>query len=416
VDAAVNIRGLKRFAVDQQGRSAVTVPEKGSPTGKSVGVVGGGPAGLTAAYFLSLMGHTVDVYERRKSLGGMLRYGIPSYRLPWADLQWDIDAILSTGGIHVHFDHDVAKTELAAIEARHDALFVAIGAHTEKRLGVEGENLRGVVSAVEMLRSLGDGIRPDLKGKCVLVVGGGNVAMDAARVSLRCGARSVKIVYRRRQSDMTALPEEVEGAVSEGCELVTLMAPVKITGTNEEAQALIVQPQRVGPIEGGRPKPIAADAPPVSIPCDLIVLAIGQDIEYSNFTDYGIPVKRGLLLAQGNCFVQRAIFAGGDCATGPATVIRAIEAGKVAARAIDSHLGFNHPISVDVAIPAPPIRSTLAWGRSVMRERPPLDRRGDFAHMELGLTPGEARQEAERCLRCDHCGYGAFRGGRVTSW
>jgi NADPH-dependent glutamate synthase beta subunit-like oxidoreductase len=417
LDFGVNIRGLKRFAVENAG--TVAIPAPAPATGKTVAVIGGGPAGLSAAYFLALMGHGVTVYEQRKALGGMMRYGIPSYRLPHELLQWDIDAILSAG-VTARLGADIGgAVSLAELRSQYDALFIAIGAHTEKRLGIEGEQLRGVLSAVRMLRAIGDGEPPDFTGKRVIIVGGGNVAMDAARSSVRLGAAAVSIAYRRRQNDMTALPDEIEGAIAEGCEILPLQAPVKIEGdAGDNITALWTQPQIAGPVEGGRPRPLDADKPPRRIPCDMLILAIGQDIAADTFVRYGIKAKRNILqtMSDGSLEGMSGVFAGGDCATGPATVIRAVEAGKVAAAAIDGYLGFDHRISVDVTIPAARIADKKHWGRVNMQERTSSERKGDFDAMETGMSCQEAKQEAGRCLRCDRFGYGTFRGGRIAQW
>ena len=225
IDSSVNIRGLKRMAVDQARANTVPVPEKAPATGKKIAVVGGGPGGLSAAYYLELMGHHAVVFEAKNKLGGMLRYGIPNYRFPRERLEEDIEAILSTG-VEVHTGVKVGNSEddisLEKLREEYDAVYIAIGAHTDKKIGIEGEESKGVMSAVEMLRNIGDETPPDFTGKRVVVVGGGNVAMDCTRSAIRLGAKSVGIAYRRRQDDMTALPEEVEGAIAEGAELLQL--------------------------------------------------------------------------------------------------------------------------------------------------------------------------------------------------
>ncbi|MDR2489296.1 MAG: FAD-dependent oxidoreductase [Desulfovibrio sp.] len=418
LDIGLNIRGIKRFAADNC-RGSVPVPASAPQTGKKVAVIGGGPAGLSAAYFLQLMGHAVTVYEKRKYLGGMLRYGIPSYRLPREELQRDIDAILSTG-VAIHPDTDIAgKDSLDGLRKQYDAMFIAVGAHTEKRLGIAGETLRGAMSAVQMLRAIGDGQLPDFKGKRVIVIGGGNVAMDVARSSVRLGAANVSVAYRRRQNDMTALPEEIEGAIAEGCEILALQAPVAIEGDRDDnVTALLTQPQIIGPIEDGRPKPLNADKPQQRIPCDLVILAVGQDIEADSFVPFGVKAKRNIFQTRSDVSIEGmpGVFAGGDCATGPATVIRAIEAGKVAAANIDHYLGFDHKISVDVAIPEPGLTNKKYWGRVNMREKEPSERKDNFNIMEFGMSREEAIQESGRCLRCDRFGYGSFRGGRNAQW
>jgi len=413
VDDAVNVRGLKRYAVEKAGD--VPAPACAPKNGNTVGVIGGGPAGLTAAYFLALKGFDVTVCEKRRQLGGMLRYGIPAYRLPDADLDRDINVILSTG-VKVELGKTVgADLSFEDFRKKFDAVYVSIGAHGGKRLGVEGEDVRGVLSAVELLGAVGEGKGPDFKGKRVVVVGGGNVAMDATRTSRRLGAASVTCVYRRRIVDMTALPDEVAGAQAEGCEILQLMSPVRIAVEGDKAVGLVVKPQIAGPIKGGRPSPVDADAPEETIPCDVIIIAIGQDIDSKHFAENGIDVRRGALVASPAGEVKAGgatlagVFTGGDCYTGPATVIRAIDAGKVAAENIGKFLGFDVPTPRDVEIPAASVGQRLHWGRVNMQERPAAERADDFTLMEKCLTDEEAKQECSRCLRCDHYGCGAFR-------
>ncbi len=418
IEGAVNIRGLKRYAVDHAG--IVPPPPCAEATGKTVAIVGGGPSGLSAAFYLSLMGHKVTVFESRKQLGGMLRYGIPSYRLPREELQKDIDAILATG-VEVNLGVTIGKDiSLAELHRRYDAIYISIGAHTDKKVGIEGEDARGVISAVEMLRAIGDGTMPDFTGKNVVVIGGGNVAMDCCRSAARLGAKTVSVAYRRRQQDMTALAEEVEGAMAEGVELLTMMAPVRIEADeNDNAVALWVQPQRVGSIDSaGRPRPEKAAEPEVRVPADVIIVAIGQSIELKAFEEAGVPIHRGTIaaLSSGGIENNAGIFAGGDCVTGPATVIKAIAAGKVAAANIDEYLGFEHRIEVDVKIPKAYLGERPSCGRSELPMEKAFERKENFQCIECGFTDEVAKQEAQRCLRCDHFGYGVFKGGRTKRW
>jgi len=418
VDSPVNIRGLKRFAVDNC--KDVPVPERMDDTGKKIAVIGGGPSGLSAAFFLSIMGHEVTVFEKRSQLGGMLRYGIPNYRLPRERLQWDIDAILSTG-VECRLDYDVSTPEaIAEIRENYDATYISIGSHNAKSIGIPGEYAKGVIPAVEMLRGIGDDAMPDFKDKTVVVIGGGNVAMDVARTAKRLGATDVSIVYRRRRDDMTALPEEIGAAVSEGCSLMQLKAPSRIqTDKRGRVKALWVKPQIAGQADrSGRPRPVDSSQPEEKIPCDIIISAIGQATDIGFFEEYGIPVFRGNIRAEKSSIVDMVsgTYAGGDCVTGPSTVINAVAAGKVAAANIDAYLGFNHEIEVDIDIPLPELSDMLPCGRVEMKERYDKQRESDFDEVEYGMTYEEAMQEASRCLRCDYHGFGSFRGGRDTKW
>ncbi len=417
LDDAINIRGIKRVAVDSAGH--VPAPECGESTGKKIAVIGAGPSGLTAAYFLQLMGHSVTVYEQRAQAGGMLRYGIPRYRLPDEYLNEDINVILSTG-VELHTNVRIGEDiTLAELREKFDAVYISIGAHSFRNLGIEGQDAKGILSAVDLLRSIGDGNVPDFTGKDIVVVGGGNVAMDVTRTARRLGANTVKCVYRRRKVDMTAQVEEVEGAIAEGCDIVPLMSPVRVeTDSEGNAVALIVQPQIPGEYVSGRPKPVNANRPEERIPCDIIIGAIGQAIDSKDFADEGVPTHREKILSDKFCMIDDmdGVFAGGDCSSGPSTAIRAIESGKTAARNIDEYLGFNSPLPEPPEVPKASHQARGAMGRINMVERTPSDRNDDFDIMEIGMTEEEAKQECSRCLRCDHYGYGSFRGGREERW
>ena len=423
IDAPVNIRGLKKMSVVNVG--IFPVLECVPATGKKVAIIGGGPGGLSAAYYLALMGHKVTIFEQRKQLGGMLRYGIPNYRFPRKKLDEEIDSILSTG-IEVKKNISVGKDiSFDDITEEYDATYISIGAHADKKMGIEGEDAKsGITSAVEMLRAIGDGDMPDYTGKRVIVIGGGNVAMDVARSSIRLGASKVSIVYRRRKADMTALEEEVVGAEAEGCDVLELMSPVRIKQDEEgNAIGLVVKPQMISKVSHGRPAPKAASKDEMLLESDLIVVAIGQGIETKSFEEHGIKVQRGVISAlnTGNITPQEGemsegVFAGGDCVTGPATVIKAIAAGKVAAANIDEYLGFNHEITCDVEIPYASNEDKVACGRVEVALREAAERKNDFEPIEYGFSCEEACQEAGRCLRCDHFGFGAFRGGREEQW
>lgn len=417
VDDAINIRGLKRMAADLAGK--VEPPVCQPATGKRVAIVGGGPGGLSAAYYLQLMGHQVVVYEMHPRLGGMLRYGIPNYRLPKNRLDDDIDAILATGVQVKHglrIGQDITINEL---REQYDAVLITIGASTDKKLGIEGEDASGVISAVQFLRAIDLGEAIDLSGQEVCVIGGGNVSMDAVRTAVRLGAKKVSIVYRRRVADMTALHDEIEGVIAEGVEVQTLKSPVRIEKDEEgKVKGLWVQPQMISAIRDGRASVRPTGEDEMMIPCTTIIVAIGQDIESKHFADAGVPVNRGVIQAgrHGGFDLLPGVFAGGDCATGPATVVKAIGAAKVIAANIDEYLGYHHTISCDVEVPQPNIADRTPCGRVNMTEREVCERICDFDGVELTMTEAECKQEASRCLRCDHFGYGILKGGRETIW
>lgn len=418
VDDAINICGLKRFAVDHaKAEPAKILYEK---TGKTVGIIGGGPGGLTAAYYLAQMGHKVTVYEQRPKLGGMLRYGIPDYRLPQEVLERDIEHILTTG-INVITDVSIGRdVTMEDIQKSYDAVYISIGAHNDKKLGIEGEDAENVVSAVSLLRRIHEGNAPDFTGKRICVIGGGNVSMDATRTAKRLGAESVTCVYRRRVDDMTALAEEIEEAMAEGCQILPLQAPARIEKDAEgKVAALWTVPQIIGPYgKDGRPKPIPADVPEFRIACDYVIVAIGQAIDARPFEAIGIKTFKGMIQAEDTSSVADVdnVFAGGDAVSGPATVIRAVAAGKVAAANIDAYLGFEHKIKTDVVIPPAHLTNAPPCGRVNLKSHCAPDCKGNFDLVVEGMSRKEADQESERCLRCDHFGFGSFRGGRTGEW
>ena len=416
VDDAINIRGLKRVAADMAGK--VPAPACGPSTGKKIAVVGGGPSGLSAAYYLQLMGHQVTVYEMLPKLGGMLRYGIPNYRLPKDRLDEDIEAVLETG-IEVKYGVKIGlDIKLDELRQQYDAVLITVGASTDKKLGLEGEDAEGVIPAVYFLRNVGMGDQADLSGQNVAIIGGGNVAMDAVRTAVRLGAKKVSCVYRRRTADMTALPAEVEGAMAEGVEMLTLKAPARIEVENGKLKGIWVTPQMISSIKDGRASVIATGDPDEFIPCDTLIVAIGQNIETKHYEESGIPVSRGKIVTLPNGGFKEipGVFAGGDCASGPATVIKAVAAAKVMAANIDEYLGYRHEITCDVEIPDPNIDDHPACGRIELKEREACERMHDFEGIENCMNRKEACQEAGRCLRCDHFGFGIFKGGREKLW
>ena len=419
LDAPVNIRGIKKYAVDHASTDRVPNLPRSVDTARTVAVIGGGPSGLTCAHFLARMGHRVTVFEAREQLGGMMRYGIPAYRFPRERLDQDISGLLQAGTITVRCGEEINAERMRDIAGFFHAVYVAIGAQGGKTLRMDGADAEGVMSAVEMLGRIGDGDYPDFTGKDVVVVGGGNVAMDCARTSVRAGAASVTVVYRRRKEDMTALPTEVEAAVAEGVEMTVLMAPDSIEVDEAgHCTALIAQPQMIGPVKRGRPAPVAAKKPKERIKADVVLIAVGQDVVAAPFEEFGMQHDRTYLCADA-CLQAPgfdAVFVGGDCQWGPKTVIMAIAAGKTAAANIDELLGFHHKLDCGAAVPPAHPNDRTAYGRVQVAERPARERKCDFKYVEEPVSAEEAAQECGRCLRCDVYGIGALTGRGLEAW
>ena len=416
LDDAVNIRGLKKYAVDQVPANTVPTPTPNVATGKRIAIVGGGPSGLTAAYFLALMGHGVDLYEEHEQLGGMLRYGIPEYRLPKARLEEDIEAILGAGDIQVRCGVRIGRDlSFEELKSGHDAVYLALGAQLGNRMPMEGADAPGVTSAAEFLLKAGrEGW--DLHGKKVVLIGGGNVAMDAARSAVRLGAETVH-VFTRKRDDYTALESEILSAMQEGVRFRTLLSFLNIETSPETGavQAVWLQPEIVNTYDDqGFVTTEHSSAYPYRFKCDLLIMAVGQRSDVAAFAGAGIPTVRGRIEADEACRVKETpgVFSGGDCVTGPSTAIRAIAAGQVAAFNIDEYLGYHHKVACPAAVPEALPGNFTRIGRAEIEERDPFERLLDFRHVECPMTDEEAAREAGRCLRCDYYGCGAMEGGR----
>ena len=402
-----------------------------------IAVIGAGPAGVYSSDIflrqLKKLGEElglgtearIDLFEKLPVPFGLVRYGVAPDHPSIKFIASALEKTLDNPNIHLYCDVEFGKdVTLDDLLARYDAVLCATGAVKDKPLNLPGADLEGVYGAakfVEWYDGYPTGAREwPLTAENVAVIGGGNVAMDVARTSLRLGAESVTVVYRRRIEDMTAQREEIDGAIAEGCEIMELAAPLRVIEKDGCVTGLEVQPQIIGDVDGsGRPKPNKAALDQVRIPADIIVVAIGQGIEIQGFDQAGVPITRGGRLVaalSGQVSDMDNVFAGGDCVTGPATAIRAIAAGKVAAANIDEHLGYHHEIRVDVDIPAPRLNNCPPHGRINTTEREACERRCDFEDIEYGLTEEGARTEASRCLRCDHFGYGIFKGGRSSKW
>jgi len=418
IDAQVNVRGLKRYAVDNIEFDKINTPKRNPDTGKKIAVVGGGPSGLTCAFFLARMGHSVVVYEKNEKLGGMLRYGIPNYRLPKERLDEDINGILKVGGIEVKCNTKIGvDITVDELKEKFDAVYISIGAQKGRVIPIENYNTPEVCSAVDMLYQVGCGDIPDLTGKDVVVIGGGNVAMDCARTAVRCNAKSVTLSVREHQEDMTALDEEIQGAIEEGVALLTMYSPVKIKLDDEgHVCSLVTQPQITSNYDPNTGMPMVRDADkePFEIPCQVIYMAIGQQIEAELFEGLNIS-ERKTFITDNKTYMKGfdKIFAGGDCVSGPATAIKAIGAGKIAAINIDEYLGYHHSYNEDIEIPEAKENMRHHLGRVNMGERFARERKNDFESIEICMSHEEAMQECSKCLRCDVFGSGCMEGGLV---
>ncbi|HWR00659.1 MAG TPA: FAD-dependent oxidoreductase [Chlorobaculum sp.] len=412
VDEPVSICALKRFAADHTTSDEPALPERKASSGKKVAIVGAGPAGLTAAWFLLVAGHEVTIVDAGEKAGGMMRYGIPKFRLPDAVIDADIEPIVAMGArfmLSTRFGSDIGWK---ALKQDHDALFLSVGASAPSPLDIPGEGLEGVVSGIGFLRetATGNGRNP---GRSVIVVGGGNTAIDAARTALRLGAESVTVMYRRGREEMPANRLEIEEAVAEGVELLLLSAPLEIENTVDGLTVKAVTMRLGEPDDGGRRRPYPVEGSEFTLPADTIITATGQYVNLPAEAAPGISLDRN-----GNVRVKAGsmqtdvpeIFAGGDCVTGPDLAIRAVEQGRLAAEAIDRFLGGISPEASSASFNSSYGDRDQAPGRFYERARPagrvPVpelsanERRHSFSEAVSGYSPEDARKEAMRCLQC----------------
>jgi formate dehydrogenase major subunit len=407
---AVSIGSLHRFAADADLASTSRyVPRRAAPTGKHVSIVGAGPAGLTAAYHLLRGGHEVAILDAHEEPGGMLRYGIPAFRLPYDVLAKEIEVVTALGGhfrMNTRLGRDVTLDEL---RRESDAVFLAIGAQASRGLDCPGDEL--ATSAVEMLADVAAGGRPSL-GDRVLVVGGGNTAMDVARTAIRLGA-DVTVLYRRTRREMPCLMAEVEAAEAEGVKIDYLVAPVGLERT-EHGLRLTCQRMKLGKRDlQGRPRPVPIPGSEFTIDASAVVSAVGQvvqgqDLEAAGvgMTKWGISVN-ALTLATN----LDGVFAGGDGVTGADVAVRAVAAGKLAAVSISQYLEgrplVGHPEMVSVVMGKLDEREMAEFFRGIELttrvEAPHLpvgQRVTSFDEVEPALSAEVAREEARRCMGC----------------
>ena len=415
-DEPVAINYLKRFAADyEMNQGQAFKPYMLPNTEYKVAVVGGGPAGLSAAYYLRRLGHQVTIFEAMPKLGGMLRYGIPEYRLPKKTLDWEIQQILDLGieaKPNMRLGEDFEIEDLTG-KMGFDAVFIGNGAWNSRDMGVEGEHeLQGMVGGIDWLIKLAAGEKV-VMGKRVAIIGGGNTAIDCARNALRMGAEKVTIIYRRTRKEMPAAFYEVDAAEEEGVELKFLAAPVALKGEDGKLTGIEVLEMELGePDSSGRRRPVPKEGSNYVIPIDMCVAAIGQfcDLDFLPAV-CKIETTRWNTLEANPATLEtgwEGVFAGGDAVSGPATVVEALAHGRKAARAIHHYLR-DEPMEPEYQTvtpandPWPVITDVIGVSpvpREKMPELPAHERARNFEEVELGLSPEAAGREAARCLQC----------------
>ena len=417
-DESVSINQLKRFAADFEMNSGQHLPVKTAPpTGKHVAVVGGGPAGLSAAFFLRRLGHDVTIFEAMPKLGGMIRYGIPEYRLPKKVLDWEIEGIINLGikyrtGVKLGLDFDLSSL----VASGHDAIFLGVGAWSDYALNIEGENMEGCFTGIDFLSRIGNNEDVPI-GRNVVVIGGGNTAIDCVRTLVRKGAEKVSIVYRRTRKEMPANEVEIVAAEHEGIEFVFLAAPQRVVGDeNGKITHLEYLKMELGePDDSGRRRPVPVEGSETLLEADMLITAIGQRPDVS-FTENGkrageLDITRWNTINADPTTLQSNIpyiFTAGDSATGASLVVEAIGGGRRAAASIHQFLIEGKVTAPENLLLKKKIPGTIfqtvpgifPMPRVTMPELPVDDRIKTFEEVDLVISEEDALKESARCLFC----------------
>lgn len=394
-DAPVAIRMLKRVAAEQ-GQQDHVLPARSAPTGRKAAIIGSGPCGLTAAFYLALQGHDVTVFEALDRSGGMLRFGIPAYRLPDAIVDSDI-RLIERSGVKIRTGARVASAE-ALLHDGFGAVLIASGAWRSAKLGIPGEDAPQVVDGLAFLKDVNTGGAPK-PGERVVVIGGGNTAIDAARAGRRLGAQVIQL-YRRTRAEMPASEEEIADAIAEGVVIEYLCAPVRIA----EGKVTCMRMALGAVDERGRPRPVPVAGSDHTIAADTVIVAIGQEVELPAASVAQEKKRTARVDAETLATSANGIFAGGDAVLGPASIIEAIAQGRTAAGAIDRFLGGSGIIDRPAARPTDsevPQAMPRGTPRNAWRTLPLAQRLDGFSLVEQAYDRPTATHEAMRCLSCD---------------
>jgi formate dehydrogenase major subunit len=409
VEEPIAICQLKRYPADAVKESAL--PSKAPSSGKKIAVVGAGPSGLTCAYYLQLLGHDCTIFDAHEAPGGMLRFGIPSYRLPRNIIDEEARVIAALGATFKYNTRLGTDVTLASLHNEFDAVYLALGAQKASAMRVEGEDLPGVLSGIAFLAESSRNESMSI-GNRVMVVGGGNTAIDAARTALRLGAAEVSILYRRTRKEMPAWEEEIVAAEEEGVTLEILAAPVKIERQADGASAVTCIRMILGePDDSGRRRPVPEDGSEHVRVVDNVIAAIGQSVTAE--AAEGVPLSRWGTIEVNPVTMQTAlpkIFSGGDCVSGADIAVTAVGAGRRAAISIDQFVmgnkvvgdlkPYNHTMGELKDVPADVYNKFEKAKRIPMPHRPAKTRAKTFEEVETGFTKEAAQAEARRCMAC----------------